>query len=311
MACAVMAWLIPMAATRLYIIGNGFDLRHGIPSAYGNFKSFVRDLDSQVFRTVEKYLPAGQEWWDLESALARIDVDYLIDDLAQFMPGYSADDWSDAGHHDFQYEMGRVTEGLSTELRARFGQWIRQLPIPSAATAPGRLRSLDPAAPFFNFNYTSTLRTVYGVPDENVLHIHGRADLPDSELVLGHGWNPVERRSLNDRADIEDLDTRLVEGQEILDRYFSETFKPSARLIEQNHSFFDRLLGVEEVCLLGHSIQGVDWPYYRRLLAIPAMGSASWRVACVEDEDWDEKASRLKELGVAFKNIVTCSWSEL
>lgn len=300
-----------MAIPRLYIIGNGFDLHHEIPSAYGKFKSFVRDVDSHVFRTVEEYLPAGQEWADLESALACIDVDYLISELEQFMPGYGADDWSDAGHHDFPYQVGRVAEGLSTELRSRLGQWIRHLPIPSAETAPRRLRSIEPTAPFLNFNYTSTLRIVYGVPDANVLHIHGRADLPDSELVLGHGRNPVERRSLNDRPDIEDLDTRLVEGHDILDHYFAETFKPTARLIEQNHSFFDRLLGVEEVCILGHSIQVVDWPYYRRLLAIPSMKSARWLVACIKEEGWEGKISRLEELGVTSKNIATCSWSEL
>jgi hypothetical protein len=306
-----MAWLISMATPRLYIIGNGFDLHHGIPSAYGNFQTFARDLDSHVFRTVEKYLPAGPEWWDLESALARIDVDYLISDLEQFMPGYSSDDWSDAGHHDFQYEVGRVVEGLSSELRARFGQWIRQLPIPSAETAPGRLLAIDPAASFFTFNYTPTLRSVYGIPDANVLHIHGRADLPDNELVLGHGWNPAERRSLNDQPDIEDMDTRLMEGHDILDRYFSKTFKPSARLIEQNRPFFDSLSGVEEVLLLGHSVQAVDHPYYRRLLAIPGMVSARWWIAYIENEDWETKASRLQELGVQSGNIVTCSWTDL
>ena len=65
------------------------------------------------------------------------------------------------------------------------------------------------------------------------------------------------------------------------------------------------------MCLLGHSIEAVDWPYYRRLLAIPAMDSARWWVACIEQEDWEGKTSRLEELGVASKNIVTCSWSEL
>ena len=41
-------------------------------------------------------------------------------------------------------------------------------------------------------------------------------------------------------------------------------------------------------------------------LAIPAMESARWLgVACVEEEDWHGKISRLEELGVASKNIVT------
>ena len=95
----------------------------------------------------------------LESALADIDVESIlggygflfsrgcwfvcwgVNDLEQFMPGYGADGWSDSGHHDFQYEVSRVVEGLSTELRRRFGQWIRQLPIPSRTTPFQRLQT--------------------------------------------------------------------------------------------------------------------------------------------------------------------------
>jgi len=96
-----------------------------------------------------------------------------------------------------------------------------------------------------------------------------------------------------------------------MDRYFTKTFKPTARLIEQNRPFFDSLSGVEEVLLLGHSLQAVDHPYYRRLLAIPGMASARWWIACIEDEDWETKASRLQELGVQSRNIVTCPWTDL
>jgi hypothetical protein len=300
-----------MATRKLFIIGNGFDLHHGIPSTYSHFKTFVQECDSHLLRTVEDYLPVEENWSDLESALADIDVESIVNDLEQFMPGYGAEDWSDSGHHDFQFEVNRVVESLSTELRARFGQWIRQLPIPDRPTASQRLQTIDPAALFLNFNYTSTLRSLYGVPDPNALHIHGSAELPDSELILGHAWNPAERRSLNDRLDIEDLDTRLVEGHDILDRYFSRTFKPSARLIEEQRPFFDHLSGVEEVCILGHSLHEVDAPYFRRLLAIPGIASARWQLACIPEEDREGRAARLQELGVPTGNIVTCSWSDV
>jgi len=300
-----------MATPKLFIIGNGFDLHHEVPSEYSHFKAFVQEHDSHLFRTVEDYLPADEDWSDLESALAEIDVDSMIGDLEQFMPGYGSDDWSDSGHHDFQYEVSRVVECLSMELRGRFVQWIRQLPIPALTTASQRLQTIDPAAPFLTFNYTSTLRDLYGVPDSHVLHIHGRADLPDNKLILGHAWNPEERRSLNDRPDIEEIDTRLMEGNTILDGYFSRTFKPSARLIEEHRPFFDQLSEVEEVCILGHSLHEVDAPYYRRLLATPGIASAQWQLACIPEEDWDKKAARLHELGVQTGSIVTCSWSDV
>jgi hypothetical protein len=87
----------------------------------------VRDQDSHLLKTVERYLPEANDWKDLESALAAIDVEAIIDDREMFMPSYAADDWSDSGHHDFQYEVDLVVKCLSVELRHRFGQWIRQL----------------------------------------------------------------------------------------------------------------------------------------------------------------------------------------
>ena len=59
------------------------------------------------------------------------------------------------------------------------------------STASKRLKSIDVNGAFLTFNYTSTLEDLYAVPDIRVLHIHGEAKLSDSELILGHAWNPA------------------------------------------------------------------------------------------------------------------------
>ncbi len=300
-----------MNITKLYIIGNGFDLWHDIPSSYWQFKEFVRNHDRDLLDTVDNYLPAGNDWSDLESALGEIDADGIIDDLGHFMSSYGTDDWSESGHHDFQYEVDRLVQCLSARLRLRFGQWIRQLPIPTLATARQRLQTIDPSARFLTFNYTATLRDLYDVPDAHVLHIHGRADLLDCDLVLGHAWNPLERKSLNSRPDIEDIDTRLIEANDILDAYFSSTFKPSAELIQIHRPFFERLSRLEEVVVLGHSLSEVDAAYFKALLAIPSVAAARWQVACRSNDDADNKQARLLELGVQATNIVVSSWADV
>lgn len=300
-----------METRKLYIIGNGFDRWHGIPSGYEHFRGFVEECDSTLLKAVENYLPAGGDWGDLESALAGIDVGRIVDDLEHFATPYGADDWSDSGHHDFQYEVDRIVECLSTELRRRFGQWIRLLPIPTHETVPVRLRTIDPTASFLTFNYTPTLQQLYGVPDSHVLHIHGAARLPDGDLVLGHAWNPQDRRSLNDRPDIEEMDTRLLEAHTILDRYFSKTFKPSARIIEQHRPFFEQSAPVEEVCVLGHSLSCVDELYFRTLLAIPGVSAARWQVACRAESEAEARRARLRALGVQPDSISTSGWSDV
>ena len=300
-----------MENRKLYIIGNGFDLWHGIPSSYRQFKEFVGAHDPDLLKAVEDYLSADEDWSDLESALAEIDVGSIIDDLEHFMMSFGADDWSDSGHHDFQYEIGRIVEYLSTELRRQFGQWIRQLPVPTPTTASQRLQTIDPTAHFLTFNYTSTLLELYGVSDTHVLHIHGRANLPDDDLILGHAWNPQVRQSLNGGPDIEEIDTRLMEAHSILDRYFSNTFKPSVRLIREHRPFFEGLTDVKKVCVLGHSLSKVDEPYFHALLAIRGVVTARWQVACRSESDASANSARLRELGVSPNSIFTCAWSDI
>ncbi len=128
----------------------------------------------------------------------------------------------------------------------------------------------------FTFNYTSTLQNVYGVPDANVLpHSRPGRSAVTMELILGHGWNPAESGAPSTiGAHLEDMDTRLMEGHDIPGSLLSKTFKPSARLIEQNCPFFESATRVEEV-LLSRAFCAGGRPIrtYRRLLAIPGMAS--------------------------------------
>ncbi|PHV09724.1 bacteriophage abortive infection AbiH family protein [Chitinimonas sp. BJB300] len=299
-----------MLPSTLYIIGNGFDLWHRIPSSYKQFKEYVRSCDERMFDAVDRYLRAGEDWSDLESALAGIDVDVIIDDLSGSMVSYGADDWSDAYHHDFQYEVNNVVQRLSSELRVRFGAWIRTLAIPTPSSAATRLKEIDSDAVFLSFNYSSTLRDLYGVPDAQVLHIHGKATLPNSELILGHAWNPVQRQSLNDACD-EDTDSRLMEAHNILDDYFAKTFKPSEQLITEHQAFFDQLGAIDIVHVLGHSLSEVDLLYFQALLRMPRVAAAQWSIACRSEQERPTKHARLVEIGVPAKLIKPVLWEDL
>ncbi len=300
-----------MKPQKLYVIGNGFDLWHDIPSGLAQFKQYVQATDRDVYQEVEDYLPTQEDWSDLERALADMDVDALIDNLGHFMGSYGAEDWSDAGHHDFQYEVQNAVERLSTGLRLRFSEWVRKLPIPSPATARKRLTTLDTDAVFFTFNYTSTLGSLYGVPPEHILFIHGCADRADDDLVLGHAWHPQTRKSLNDRSDIEDIDTRLMEANDTIDGYFSTTYKRSADLIAQHRGFFEALTDIRQVIVLGHSLSDVDAAYFMALLEQRSVAEAAWFIACRSPADWPEKQSLLTHLGVDSNRAFPIAWDNL
>jgi len=139
-------------------------------------------------------------------------------------------------HHDYEYEVGKVVKALSVTMKARFAEWISQLPIPEASAIEGKLIHLDPNATFLNFNYTPSLARLYSVPDANILHIHGSSkDLPEN-LVLGHGWSPQQKGSLNTGIDFEATDPRVMRGNEIIDQYFKQ-FPGIGRYMDETIAF--------------------------------------------------------------------------
>ncbi|MGR4896948.1 bacteriophage abortive infection AbiH family protein [Stenotrophomonas sp. LARHCG68] len=260
---------------------------------------------------MEQYLRPGDEWADMEAAFAEMDPDEIIDDLSHFMGSYGDDDWGDSGHHDFQYEVGLLVERLSTELRNLLGLWIRQLQIPTKLPVHQTVKVLDRTGAFLSFNYTTTLYLAYGIPREQILYIHGCADQVDQDLILGHGWKPEDRRPLNDRADVAELDTRLIEVNDILENYFSKTFKPSYELIRRHAGFFDRLSSVQDVYLLGHSLSDVDAPYFEAMPRNRSVRQANVHLAIHNPAEEPDLVDQLIGFGVPKTQIITYSWAEL
>lgn len=300
-----------MSAQRLYIIGNGFDLHHKIPSKYMDFKSFVKVENPTVHDHVVEYLPAGDNWNDLESAFADTDIYSICQYAAEFIPSYADEDWSDAGHHDYQFEVNRIVKSLSVELRQIFAQWVRQIPIPTAAEAPYKLHCLRRDALYLSFNYTPTLHKVYGIPADQVLYIHGKAQEPTDDLVLGHSWSEAERPPLYDETD-EDQDHRIIEGYELLATYFRQTFKPSQQIIESHAAFFNGLSTIKEVVVLGHSLSRVDAAYFQAILGGLAGREARWTVAYEPEYNTIEQLSEALGLyGVNPEKAHFKLWSEL
>ena len=281
-----------------YIIGNGFDLHHGIPSSYKAFGEYLRQSDAKTYEVVEKYFAMDAQFWaEFEDRLASLDSDSLIEDASNFLVGYGADDWSDAYHHDYQSEIQQAVEAISTTLRLRFAEWIRQLPVPWAAEFRGQRVPLDPSAVFLNFNYTPSLQRLYGVPNINVLHIHGAAANPTETLVLGHGWEPDPNLDpYRFEQDPEGADMRVVEGQVIVDQYFKDTFKPTAKVIENNAAFFAELSDVDRIVVMGHSVSEVDHPYFKEIIANIDVKRVRWKVSYYWDLDGLRK--RMESLGV-------------
>ena len=72
-----------MSDKRLYIIGNGFDIFHGVKSKYSDFKDYVEQNDYDLFEALEEYFNTDELWSDFEETLAYIDTEKIVDDASE------------------------------------------------------------------------------------------------------------------------------------------------------------------------------------------------------------------------------------
>lgn len=79
----------------LYIIGNGFDLMHGVRSSYYDFGNTI-GKNSHIRFVLENYLESDDLWADFEGALATMNVEamsqpFVLDTLLDAMDAYDED----------------------------------------------------------------------------------------------------------------------------------------------------------------------------------------------------------------------------
>lgn len=270
--------------TTLYIIGNGFDQHHGIPSSYGSFATYLNRVDPDTYSNIEKYFDVDNEFWgEFETRLADFDADFAIDDASQFLMSYGAEDWSDSGYHDYQYELDRIVQSLSETLQIRFSEWVRSLKIPIQADYRGAKIPVDEGAMYLTFNYTDTLRILYGIDEQQILHLHGRASCTKQKLILGHGWQQKDEDRRSFGIGPIETDTRYWEGLQIVDGYFSANFKPTKNVIALYQPFFQSLGSIGRIFVMGHSFTEVDLPYFNEVIKNIDSTKVHWTISFYED----------------------------
>lgn len=114
----------------LYIIGNGFDLYHGLPTSYGNFRDYVKEHDAKLYDLVDKYFLYNTNsdfWSDFESNLGNFDDDLLREYGLNYLEDYGCVNWRDTFHHDYQFELDSVIDKITQGLHQSFVGWLSQI----------------------------------------------------------------------------------------------------------------------------------------------------------------------------------------
>ena len=246
-----------MDENQLIIVGNGFDLNHGIPSSYAHFKIWLSNNDKELYDFLEKYIDVSGDWWnDFERSLSEIDVPKLIRETPlekrtvdpRIPPSFS---------HPASWRLDSVRRTISV----KFTEWVKTLDVVEIK----KRIELPEVSLYISFNYTDTLERVYGIEENRIVYIHGKASRGD-ELIYGHGKNQfVLENDVMEKYHLHRSDDFLIAG----------TYGDSERELTSHVSFWQKNIqlglyydvlrpavsGANKVCVYGLSFSEVDYPY--------------------------------------------------
>ena len=157
-------------------------------------------------------------------------------------------------------------EDAYNDIRQAFHEWINQL---KGGDSARKIKLHTTEAFFVTFNYSHTLEDLYGIPQEQILYIHGRACTKD-KLVLGHGVDKdTISQYLNDglpKDEEGDYVVQLAKNAAVRGVYAQR--KPVEDVIAKHGDFFKSLADVEYLHFYGHSLGEVDRKYFSEILKV-------------------------------------------
>lgn len=274
---------------KLFIVGNGFDRAHSLPTSYEHFKKYLSDLIREyegLYKSEEyinmKEIPRSTiPNLYIENRLVahyeqeRKIVYWLIDDVAKRKHDIK---WSEFENHLGQLRFKKVIKKWGedefdedclrcsiNDISGFFFEWINTIDLSKAKGKP-YISLIDGKRDIaLSFNYTETLECIYGMDVSNICYIHGQretvAELQreksmcafgknNSHLVVGFGSKYVRNKK-------EVIKKNLLMG----------LFKDTESIISQHEDFFNDIAysGIKEIYSLGFSFSEVDMPYIKKI----------------------------------------------
>lgn len=287
--------------SKLFIIGNGFDLAHRLPTAYDCFHGYLQrnypdaseEYASVPWATtghhgeelydkneVVGYLmcllsrTAKENWSDFEENLGCLDFD---DDFWDLPEQIDRDGDRNYFREAYQNEdLASQLAGCVPQILDLFSEWVETIDIAEADPIAEFQRLIDPSQDLFlNFNYTQTLEELYDIP--NVCHIHGTLG---ETLMVGHGADP--------RFD-EDHWSPYIGSEDSIEFIQEALRKDTAGTLEKHRGFFQKLsFGLSAVYSYGFSYGAVDEVYLKEICRIADTSAIIWYLHNYpSDNDWE------------------------
>ena len=186
----------------LYVIGNGFDIAHGLKTSYWNFREFLEERDWLFLERFEKIygFPQVDEadpytnvaawrnylckylWGSLEEKMSLVDTDDIVN-MSDSITEQLELDGGNWGIEDTMNEYWRDMFGFLDQLPQYVQEWITGIDLscvsPRKTCLVGESNAL-----FLTFNYTATLEECYIIDPDSVIPVsYTHLTLPTMAVV--------------------------------------------------------------------------------------------------------------------------------
>lgn len=281
--------------SNLYVIGNGFDLFHGLKTSYADFNEYLNTNEIDFGETAEFFEFSADEeglWKDFENDLSSFDVDSYFDYHNEV--DVTREDFRTSEVYGLEDELSNQSEYLVSSIQEAFTDWIGSVEI----NTKYKINAFTPSDVFLSFNYTPTLQTVYSIENERIFHIHGFVS-ESAELIFGHGLTITQQPEVDENGD--SLRTMFTDAEGNANIPLARLQKPVHEVISQHEKFFHNLNGLQNIFVLGHSLSDVDLPYFERISQNNP--DAAWKISYYADDEQEKFRDQLLKAGVAIEKI--------
>jgi len=310
----------------LYIIGNGFDRHHNIQSGFDQFAEWLEKEHPDLFFYMEFMYQIDDVdlWKDFEHLLGELNVRLHAERIADehFPRKEKLEECSDREFDELKWryetspdEAKDVFEAFFGTIRETFAEWVQQMGEPDITQ---QMPIYKKDSYFITFNYTDTLQTLYRIPIEQILYIHGNAKQGD-DLILGHGLSKgeIEDRCILEPPEEADTPEKIEafyrnQGDCIIDETLTEVCnqlanqaKPVGELLlklERNLPLCEEL---HEIHIWGFSFSDIDMPYIDLIKSKVDSYNVLWEVSYFDDADEAKFRKILVDSGVPDDRIIT------
>lgn len=253
---------------KLFIIGNGFDKDHELPTGYDSFKNYLIEhygksdylpypeitqmpngeeisnlkIDANIFFRLIENIGNDEYWGEFEEDLGSINYGELID-LS----------WNDDDNDIFRQinnneDLARDYSKSFDNFPSLFSEWISNVKYDKSIQKIKYKKLFSNNDLYLTFNYTTLLEDIYDIKSSQICHIHGKVG---NRLIFGH----------NNSSNFNSNGIMYGNSDIIFNIMHKKLFKDTSKCVSNNFRFLDKISQVDEIFILGWRMSTVDENY--------------------------------------------------